>query len=209
MEKITLNFGQNSAIAKNFRDYPEEFKKLTGREFMGGALVIEFVHTGKTPRENPVLLGNAILNRSSRWAETVIEESIKLLNEGKVIPEVPAWQLAQALERVLRNHDATNFIYGPQESVGRPPTDMFEKLYIFQVVEEQRARLGYLADSRKGDGAYTMTKRILNAQGVYKEVDEIRRIRNSVKKRAHEDLMYAVTLMRFLEDAGYDHKLVP
>jgi hypothetical protein len=189
--RFKMSFGPKSVLAKSMRK---------GEGFEGGEAVVEFV---KDPEYRYYMYLGFDTTGSQILADQKLDTICLSLRGGVAVLEEDATLLADALDRVRNSGQSINFLHG-KKRVGRPARDRIDRFHIFKTIELQHTKLGKLSSSRKEEGAFDAARSILQSEGTYLEVDELRRIRQQVKQTASRDSDYFFELAMYLGGMGYE-----
>lgn len=191
IDRFKMIFGPESVFVNSLR-------KSEGIE--GHRAVVEFI---KDP-ENRYHVNLGFDSTGSQiLADQKLQTLSQCLRENMMGLEEDAKLLADALDRVRSSGQSVNFLHGRQKA-GRPSRDRILQFHIFKTIELQHTILGRLSSSRKGEGAFDAARRLLQSEGIYLEVDELRRIRQQVRQTASKDSDYFFELVIYLGGMGYE-----
>jgi hypothetical protein len=206
MRNLQIKLNPEGKTAKGLRDWEIQNTDITILQNKpdNQKLVYEFEKCSNAEPFDGDIINRLFDSRSPDVAFAILVESIDFLIDGKPLPANLAHILAEALKRVLENKERTEFfVYGARDKAGRPPTDQFRNLQIFLTIEEQYAKKGRYASGRKGQGAYEATKKLLQDDGIFLEVEALKRIRDQVIGKASDDPEYFGMLVQFIGSFGY------
>ena len=182
----------------SFRPIVDSARKGKGIE--GNEVVVEFI---KDPEYQYFMNAGFDTTGSQILADQKLDMISQRLREGATVIEEDATLLADALDRVRNSGQSVNFLHGHKKA-GRPPRDRIIQFHIFRTIEIQHSKFGRLSSSRKGEGAFDAARDLLRLEGIYMEVDELRRIRRQVRQTASKDSDYFFELATYLGGMGYE-----
>lgn len=205
MNSIKITFHSNCPTSATLREYEPRTNKtpIPPDKPKHNKIVIEFEKRPITKPLSQDFFPALFKSRSQPYAEIMLRDLTTKLRDGQPISHVNANQLADALERILKKGESTDFLYGQQDKAGRPPTDMFTQFMIFLTIEDFHSRIGRYGSGRNGQGAYDAARNSLQEQGMFLEIDALRKIRREVIQGASKDASYLTHLIQFMEGFGY------
>jgi hypothetical protein len=190
-DRFKMSFGPNSVLVDSMRK---------SKGFDGNKAVVEFI---KDPEYNYFVNSGFDTTGSRILADQKLLIMTQSLRGGGAMLEEDATLLADALDRVRNSGQSVNFLHG-QQKVGRPSRDRIIQFHIFKTIAVEHSKLGRLSSSRKGEGAFDAARSLLQSDGIYLEVDELRRIRQQVNQTTSKDSDYFFELAMYLGGMGYE-----
>lgn len=190
-DRFKMSFGPKSVLVKSMT-------KSEG--FDGNEAVVEFI-------KDPEYTYYMHLGFDTAGSQILADQKLELiclsLRGGSTILEEDATLLADALDRIRSSGQSVNFLHGHKKA-GRPAKDRLIQFHIFKTIGIQYTKTGRLSSSRKGEGAYDAARTLLQSEGIYLEVDELRRVRRNVIQAASKDSDYFGELAMYLGGMGYE-----